>query len=107
MSANPVFKSGNLAVITGGASGIGLALAARCAGYGMKVVIVDNNGSNLSSAKSATNGTIDTVEMDVSKLEDYEELKSKISKEYGGVIVLSTSTNYLTLEESTTTDLLL
>jgi short-subunit dehydrogenase involved in D-alanine esterification of teichoic acids len=83
-SNNPVFKSGNTAVITGGASGIGLALAIKCAGYGMNVLIADNNSANLSSAKSSIKGKVETVEMDVSKIEDFEKLKSKIEKDFDG-----------------------
>lgn len=75
MSSNPIFKHGNVAVVTGGASGIGLALASRCAGYGMKVVIIDNNSSNLSSARSSIEGQVETIEMDVSKVEDFEQVK--------------------------------
>lgn len=75
MSSNPVFKQGNTAVITGGASGIGLALATKCAGYGMNVVIIDNNSSNLASAKESIKGKVETVDMDVSKVEDFEKLK--------------------------------
>lgn len=75
MSANPVFKKGNTAVITGGASGIGLALSTKCASYGMNVVIVDNNASNLAEAKKAVKGSLETVEMDVGKVEDFEKLK--------------------------------
>ena len=82
--ASPVFKSGNTALITGGASGIGLALATKCADYGMNVIICDNNSSNLSSAKSAIKGKVVTMEMDVSKVEDFEKLKGKIEKEFGG-----------------------
>lgn len=88
MSTSPVFKSGNTALITGGASGIGLALASKCASYGMNVIICDNNSSNLSSAKSAINGKVETVEMDVSKIEDFEKLKSKVEKEFNGKIDL-------------------
>ena len=40
MAQSSVFKNGKLALITGGASGIGLALATKCAGYGMAVIIV-------------------------------------------------------------------
>lgn len=40
MASVSVFKANNIAVITGGASGIGLALATKCAGYGMSVIIV-------------------------------------------------------------------
>jgi NADP-dependent 3-hydroxy acid dehydrogenase YdfG len=84
MSSNPVFKSGNTALVTGGASGIGLALAMKCAGYGMNVIIVDNNNSNLESAKAAIQGNVTTVDMDVSKIEDFEKLKGKVEKEFGG-----------------------
>ena len=84
MSSNPVFRSGNLAVITGGASGIGLALAAKCASYGMSVLIADNNSANLSSAKSSIKGKVETVEVDVSKVSDFEKLKAKVEKDFGG-----------------------
>ena len=50
----------------------------------MTVVICDNNASNLSSAKSSLKGKIETFEMDVSKVEDFEKLKSKVEKEFGG-----------------------
>ncbi|KAK2628022.1 hypothetical protein QTJ16_002668 [Diplocarpon rosae] len=79
MSPNAVFKKGNTAVITGGASGIGLALATKCAGYGMDVVIVDNNSSNLAGAKKFVKGHVETVQMDVAKSEDFEKLKTHIT----------------------------
>ena len=85
--SSPVFKSGNTALITGGASGIGLALATKCAGYGMNVVVCDNNSSNLASAQEAIKGKgkISTVEMDVSKVEDFEKLKGLVEKDFGGM----------------------
>src|SRR4051812_40878464 len=85
MSLSPVFSSGNIAVITGGASGIGLALVTKCCEYGMKVIVVDKNGDNLLAAKCGSRRTIDTVQMDVGKIEDFEKLKTKIVEEYGGV----------------------
>ena len=85
MSSLPVFKAGNTAVITGGASGIGLALATKCAGYGMSVLITDINASNLAAAKKSIKGKVDTFVMDVSKLEDYEKLKAKIESDFEGV----------------------
>jgi hypothetical protein len=86
MSSHPVFSAGNLAVITGGASGIGLALATKCAGYDMNVIIADNNASNLKAAKESVKGKgkFETVEIDVSKLEEYEKVKSKVEKEFDG-----------------------
>jgi len=91
-SRNPVFASGNTAVITGGASGIGLALATKCAGYGMNVVIADNNSENLKGAKEmiskSGSGKVETAEMDVGKVEDFESLKAKITNDFGGKISL-------------------
>jgi NAD(P)-dependent dehydrogenase (short-subunit alcohol dehydrogenase family) len=36
-----IFKAGHTAVITGGASGIGLSLAKKCFNNGMKVLVAD------------------------------------------------------------------
>jgi len=90
-SSHPVFAEGNLAVITGGASGIGLALAQKCAGYGMNVIICDNNASNLKSAKEAvkSKARFETVEIDVSKMEDFEKVKSLVEKEFDGTYFLT------------------
>ena len=44
----------------------------------------DNNGKNLAEAQKIINGKVETIEMDVSKIEDFEKLKSKIIKEFGG-----------------------
>jgi len=40
MAQPSAFRPESLAVITGGASGIGLALATKCASYGMSVIVV-------------------------------------------------------------------
>ena len=53
MSTHAAIKSGNLAVISGGASGIGLAAAKHFLSVGMKVAIGDRNESNLQSASKA------------------------------------------------------
>ena len=49
-------KSGNTAVITGGASGIGLAAARRYLNAGMRVLIADLNEENLAEAEAALAG---------------------------------------------------
>lgn len=53
MSAHAAIKAGNLAVISGGASGIGLAAAKHFLSVGMKVAIGDRNESSLQSASKA------------------------------------------------------
>lgn len=79
--APSVFLKGNTAVITGGASGIGLALAQKCLASGMKVLVADNNDELLGQLNSA----ILTIKMDVGKLEDWAALKAKVDEEFDGI----------------------
>ncbi len=80
-------------MITGGASGIGLALATKCAGYGMSVLIADNNSAHLASAKASIKGKVETMEVDVSKISDFEKLKAKVEKDSGGILFQLFSSN--------------
>ncbi|KAH8906573.1 short-chain dehydrogenase/reductase [Coniochaeta sp. PMI_546] len=82
-----VFKAGNTAVITGGASGIGLALAKKCQSYGMKILITDINEESLSSASASVQGAI-TVKADVSNLDDWSKVKDRVQSDLGGKIHL-------------------
>ncbi|TIW90230.1 MAG: SDR family NAD(P)-dependent oxidoreductase, partial [Mesorhizobium sp.] len=52
-SALPALASRNVAVITGGASGIGLAAAKRLAAMGLKIVLADIGGARLDEAARA------------------------------------------------------
>lgn len=79
-----IFKAANTAVITGGASGIGLAVAKKCAGYGMRVVVADWNAQGLDAAKSDLGPGALAVQMDVSKLEDWSRLRDVVGTEFGG-----------------------
>lgn len=83
----------NVAVITGGASGIGLAAAMAFARAGMKVCIADVEGARLteaatklSSVTSATNVMIFAV--DVSRAESVMELERAVAAHFGGTDVL-------------------
>jgi NAD(P)-dependent dehydrogenase (short-subunit alcohol dehydrogenase family) len=82
---------GKVAVITGGASGIGWGLAERCAAEGMKVVIADiEDPALLKAEKTLNNGGTDVlaVRTDVSKLSDIENLAQKTLDKFGGVHLL-------------------
>jgi NAD(P)-dependent dehydrogenase (short-subunit alcohol dehydrogenase family) len=78
------FEAGNTALITGGASGIGLALAELSLARGLKVHIADRNGEALDNAKKELeNGGSDKVsiyELDVSNEEDWKKLQHDIGK---------------------------
>lgn len=78
------FASSKTALITGGASGIGLAVAQKCLSYGMKVLIADKDGSRLAEAKQNSGGSFSTVEMDVSRAEDWAQLQERVDKDFQG-----------------------
>jgi NAD(P)-dependent dehydrogenase (short-subunit alcohol dehydrogenase family) len=77
-----VFSTGKNALITGAASGVGLAVAKLCASHGMNLHLVDNNSSALTDAKNGitTKGTLETHTLDVASLDDWSSLKSTLDK---------------------------
>jgi NAD(P)-dependent dehydrogenase (short-subunit alcohol dehydrogenase family) len=80
-----------VAVITGGASGIGLGIAKRAVKEGMKVVIADIDEEALSKAEvelKELGGTVLSVLTDVSKAEDVETLAQKTLDTFGEVRLL-------------------
>ena len=92
---HPAFKEDNVAVITGAASGIGLAAARKFAGFGMSVVLVDLDGEKLAAAHAdiltvAKDGEAQIVAIptDVSKLDELEALERAVIQRFGRVHVL-------------------
>ena len=85
----------NVAVITGGASGIGLAAAMRFAGLGMRVCIADLGTNRLAEAETkiasvAPRGAANVMAMtaDVSRIEDVSVLEQAVRERFGGTDVL-------------------
>jgi NAD(P)-dependent dehydrogenase (short-subunit alcohol dehydrogenase family) len=92
---HPALSPDNVAVITGGASGIGLAAATRFARLGLKVCIADIGGDRLNAAATklssiAHRGAADvmTATVDVSRRDNIMELARAVEKRFGGADVL-------------------
>ncbi|HPA37866.1 MAG TPA: SDR family NAD(P)-dependent oxidoreductase, partial [Phenylobacterium sp.] len=88
MTVHPALTPGKIAVITGGASGIGLAAAKRFATLGLKVCIADANPDALDKAAAELGGAGLAVRVDVSDRASVEALADRVEAELGPVAVL-------------------
>jgi NAD(P)-dependent dehydrogenase (short-subunit alcohol dehydrogenase family) len=80
-----------VAVVTGGASGIGFAMAQRFLAEGMRVVLADVDAEALDSATARLGATTDdvlTVPTDVTQADQADELAGRTLERYGAVHVL-------------------
>jgi len=73
-----VFQSGSKALITGGASGVGLAVVELCLKHGMRVSIVDFNKETLDLAKRNLNGDLQFLQADVGKEGEWKGVREKV-----------------------------
>jgi NAD(P)-dependent dehydrogenase (short-subunit alcohol dehydrogenase family) len=92
---HPALVPGAVAVVTGGAAGIGLAAAKRFARLGLRVCIADLDAARLDRAAAelaalAANGAHDVLAMvtDVSRVEDLQRLKAAVDDRFGDTDVL-------------------
>jgi NAD(P)-dependent dehydrogenase (short-subunit alcohol dehydrogenase family) len=95
MTIDTPFTPGNCAVVTGGASGIGLAAAKLFAAMGLNVVIADLPGERLARAAAevaaaSPNGAKGALaaSTDVSQLAEVEALEKAATSAFGPVAVL-------------------
>lgn len=82
--------SGRRAVVTGGASGIGLAVASRLAEEGARVSVWDRDREQIEAAKSEISGLYDEV-VDVSDWQSVLAAADGTAKILGGIDILVTS----------------
>jgi NAD(P)-dependent dehydrogenase (short-subunit alcohol dehydrogenase family) len=92
---HPALVSGAVAVVTGGASGIGLACALRYAAMGLKVCVADLGPERLAAAADALaavapGGAEDVLaaEASVARPEDMVRLEAGVAAAWGGTDVL-------------------
>jgi NAD(P)-dependent dehydrogenase (short-subunit alcohol dehydrogenase family) len=94
MTLHPALTRDRAAVITGAASGIGLAAAVRLAGLGMKVCLADLNAAalDLAAAEVASHAAspahVRALATDVSRREDVQRLKDAAYEAFGEVAFL-------------------
>ncbi|MCC5975865.1 MAG: SDR family NAD(P)-dependent oxidoreductase [Rubellimicrobium sp.] len=90
---HPALAPGKTAVITGGASGIGLAVARRMAALGMNIVIADLGADRIAAAVDeiatvAGAGRVEGAETDVSDPAALSTLEARVARDLGGTDVL-------------------
>src|SRR5690606_9731442 len=94
MTDHPAIAPGRAAVITGAASGIGLAAARRLAERGMKLCLADIDANGLEAARTALADCardakdVVTMRCDVARREEVEALRQRAEEAFGTVAVL-------------------
>src|ERR1700687_5303114 len=79
---------GKVAVITGGATGIGFAAARRFLAEGAKVVIAGRRQASLDRAVAEIGGNVLAVDADVTSLPDLRRLMTVVQERHGRIDVL-------------------
>ena len=94
MTTHPAFAQNRVAVVTGAASGIGLAASAKFVALGLNVCMADANEEALEGAAAKLRETAErpdavrTFVVDVSQLEDVRRLKASVFDAFGEVAIL-------------------
>ena len=88
--SHPVLAPRRVAVITGGASGIGFAAAKAFLGLGMRVAIADLPGDRLAAAEAALGklGVAMAIPTDVADRASLEHLEATVRDQFGSIDLL-------------------
>jgi NAD(P)-dependent dehydrogenase (short-subunit alcohol dehydrogenase family) len=92
---HPVLSPDHVAVITGGAGGIGFAAARKFASLGMRVCVADLGNDRLAAAEAELvaaspggSANVMTVSVDVSRSEEVSKLEAAVRDRFGGTDLL-------------------
>jgi NAD(P)-dependent dehydrogenase (short-subunit alcohol dehydrogenase family) len=95
MNQHPALIPGGTAVVTGAASGIGLAAARRFATMGLRVCLADREGDALRRAAAdvarmaeGRGSAVLAVPTDVARPDDVQRLRDVVQRELGDVVLL-------------------
>jgi NAD(P)-dependent dehydrogenase (short-subunit alcohol dehydrogenase family) len=91
--------NGKVAVVTGGSSGIGLAIAQRFVKEGAYVFITGRRQSELDNAKALIGGNVTTVRGDATSTADLDRLFETVVQEKGKLDILVTNSGRVEPEE--------
>jgi len=93
--SHPALTSQSVAVVTGGAAGIGLAAAMRFARLGLRICIADVDEAALSRAADALSSvaasgadSVMTMATDVSRIDEIRRLEAAVRQRFGGTDIL-------------------
>ena len=82
---------GQVAVVTGGASGIGKAVALRLAREGARVVIADHNEAALNAAREEFGSEVSSLPLDITDETQVREGLARVVEEHGKLDILFNS----------------
>jgi 3-oxoacyl-[acyl-carrier protein] reductase len=85
---------GQVAIITGGARGIGFATAERLAAAGAKLVLSDIDAAELANAKGKLGGEVETVDGDLTATEAPAALVERALARFGQVDIVFNNAGY-------------
>ena len=88
---NQIDLSGQVAVVTGGAQGIGLAIAARLLASGAKVSLWDMNGAEIDRARTALGAGVTGIVVDITDVAGLAAAHQQTESELGPVSILVNS----------------
>src|SRR4030095_924976 len=77
-----------IAIVTGGASGLGLAIAKKFTENNIYTIVIGRDKNKLTAAKKLLGANCETISFDITVLKDIPALIQKIFKKYGRIDIL-------------------